>query len=143
MNDRSNLERRLSGVDLNLLVALDALLVTLSVTQAAQRVGLTQPAMSNALSRLRVLFDDPLLVRASGRRMAPTARAKALLSPTRKLILQIQGLLAPRGPFDPSRPHHFRVAVTDYVGMTLLAEVTSRVIGKNPSLSLEALALAD
>jgi LysR family transcriptional regulator, nod-box dependent transcriptional activator len=53
----------LGGLDLNLLVALDALLGERSVTRAAQRVGLSQPGMSNALGRLRRLFDDPLLVR--------------------------------------------------------------------------------
>ena len=61
----------LAGVDLNLLVALDALLSERSVTRAAQRIGLSQPGMSNTLARLRRLFDDPLLVR-QGAGLAPT-----------------------------------------------------------------------
>ena len=65
----------LGGLDLNLLVALDALLSERSVTRAAQRVGLSQPGMSNALGRLRRLFDDPLLVR-QGATLVPTARAR-------------------------------------------------------------------
>jgi DNA-binding transcriptional LysR family regulator len=135
-----NDERRLSGVDLNLLVALDALLGTMSVTQAAKRVGLTQPAMSNALERLRQLFGDPLLVRA-GNGMVATARAQALRATLAHVLLQIRGMLVPQGPFDPSLPHHFRIAVTDYVGLTLLSKLSAGVLGGHPSLSLEAVAL--
>ena len=64
----------LGGLDLNLLVALDALLTERSVTRAAGRVGLSQPGMSNALARLRRVFDDPLLVRR-GASLEPTARS--------------------------------------------------------------------
>jgi DNA-binding transcriptional LysR family regulator len=135
-----NDERRLSGVDLNLLVALDALLGTLSVTQAAKRVGLSQPAMSNALERLRALFGDPLLVRA-GTGMVATARAQALRATLGHVLLQIRGMLVPEGPFNPSLPHHFRIAVTDYVGLTLLPKLAASVLGEYPSLSLEAVAL--
>ena len=66
------------NVDLNLLFAFDALLAERNVSRAAERVGLSQPAMSNALGRLRVLFDDPILVR-SGRGMVPTPRAESLV----------------------------------------------------------------
>ena len=72
----------LGGIDLNLLVALDALLSERSVTRAAQRVGLSQPGMSNALARLRRVFGDPLLVRR-GAALVPTARAVALAGPVR------------------------------------------------------------
>ena len=70
----------LAGVDLNLLVALDALLAERSVTRAAERVGLSQPGMSNTLARLRKLFGDPLLVR-EGMALVPTPRAEALRQP--------------------------------------------------------------
>ena len=70
----------LSGLDLNLLVALDALLSERSVTRAAQRVGLSQPGMSNPLARLRRLLNDPLLVR-QGATLVPTARAETLIGP--------------------------------------------------------------
>lgn len=66
---------KLSGIDLNLLVALDALLAERNVTRAGERVGLTQPTMSNALSRLRYLFNDPLLVKV-GRNLELTQRAR-------------------------------------------------------------------
>jgi Transcriptional regulator len=74
----------LAGVDLNLLVALDALLAERSVTRAASRLGLSQPGMSNTLARLRKLFGDPLLVR-EGLTLVPTPRPNrsASRSPTR------------------------------------------------------------
>src|SRR5919204_190195 len=75
----------LGGLDLNLLVALDALLSERSVTRAAQRVGLSQPGMSNALARLRRLFNDPLLVR-QGAMLVPTARAEALIGPVQEAL---------------------------------------------------------
>src|SRR5262252_2212629 len=73
----------LAGVDLNLLVALDALLAERSVTRAASRVGLSQPGMSNALARLRKLFGDPLLVR-EGMTLVPTPRAESLRQPVQE-----------------------------------------------------------
>jgi hypothetical protein len=82
----------LRSVDLNLLVDLDALLRELHVTRAADRIGLSQPAMSNALSRLRYIFKDDLLVRtASG--IQATPKALELLEPTRQVIRQIERVL--------------------------------------------------
>jgi len=69
----------LRSIDLNLLVALDALLTVRHVTKASERVGLSQPAMSNALSRLRGMFDDELLVRtATGMKATPRASGRAV-----------------------------------------------------------------
>jgi DNA-binding transcriptional LysR family regulator len=73
----------LSGVDLNLLAVLDALLSERNVTRAARRLGLTQPATSHALNRLRALFSDPLLVRGTGG-MIPTPLAEQLAVPLRR-----------------------------------------------------------
>ena len=75
----------LAGIDLNLLVVLDVLLAERSVTRAAARLGLSQPATSNALARLRGTFGDPLLVRTTGG-MAPTPRAVALQEPLRQAL---------------------------------------------------------
>ena len=75
-------ERNLSSIDLNLLVAFDSLMAERNVTRAAERNGLTQPAVSKALNRLRYLFDDPLFVRRD-RSMEPTARAIELAGPIR------------------------------------------------------------
>src|SRR5437899_8596319 len=96
MNDGMNLR----SIDLNLLVALDALLTERHVTKAADRVGLSQPAMSNALSRLRAMFGDELLVRtATG--MKPTPRASELTEPLRQLLRQVERVLESDSGFDP------------------------------------------
>src|SRR5205823_11518589 len=89
----------LAGVDLNLLVALDALLAERSVTRAARRVGLSQPGMSNALARLRRLFGDPLLVR-QGAELIPTSRAEALAGPVREALELIRGAIETPAGFD-------------------------------------------
>lgn len=80
--------------DLNLLVALDALIATGSVTTAARRLHLSTPAMSHTLARIREAFGDPILVRA-GRRLVPTERAQALAEPVRALVAQAQALRDP------------------------------------------------
>src|SRR5215475_15119908 len=79
----------LRTVDLNLLVAFDALMVERHVTRAADRIGLSQPAMSSALSRLRGLFDDPLLVRTANG-MQPTPRATELIDPVTNALKQVR-----------------------------------------------------
>lgn len=94
---------RLTAIDLNLLVALDALLSEGNVTRAAERIGLTQPAMSHALGRLRKLLGDPLLVRTP-RGMRSTPRAEALIAPIRRSLADIERALSERPPSSPSRP---------------------------------------
>ena len=84
--------RTIADVDLNLLVALDALLAERSVTRAAERVGLSQPGMSNTLARLRKLFGDPLLVR-EGLALVPTPRAESLRQPVADALSLIQQAL--------------------------------------------------
>ena len=79
---------RLAGLNLNALVALDALLSERNVTRAARRLGITQPAMSQSLARLRELFGDPLLVR-KGRSMVLTPRAEAMLLPLSDALLSV------------------------------------------------------
>src|SRR5579883_1403561 len=91
--------RNLSAIDLNLLVAFDALLAERNVTRAAERVGLTQPALSKALNRLRGLFDDRLFVRR-GHAMEPTARALALGAPVRRALDEIRMTLGRPTNFD-------------------------------------------
>ena len=90
----------LRSFDLNLLVAFDALMSERSVTKAAQRLKLGQPAMSHALASLRLLLDDEFLVRV-GTVMEPTAKAIALAPRLRELLLQIQSTLTADAPFDP------------------------------------------
>src|SRR5882724_9452347 len=103
----------LRAVDLNLLVALDALLTERHVTRAAERIGLSQPATSSALGRLRHLFKDELLIRtASG--MQPTARALELIEPTRQVLRQIERVIDSDAGFDPQRSaRSFTIRMSD------------------------------
>src|SRR5258708_15912347 len=90
----------IAGLNLNLLPVLDALLTERSVSRAGARLGLSQPAVSNALAQLRTLLGDPLLVRKGGG-MAPTERALALAGPLRAALLALEQALAPPAAFDP------------------------------------------
>ncbi len=106
--------KRLSSIDMNLLIALDSLLTEGSVTAAAQRHGVTQSAMSHNLARLRELFDDRLLVRV-GARMKPTPRAQQLQPALRAALVQVEGVLVGRTGYDPTTADTvFHVATTDY-----------------------------
>ncbi|MEM1316511.1 MAG: LysR family transcriptional regulator, partial [Pseudomonadota bacterium] len=105
--------------DLGLLVALDALLQAEGVTAAAQTLGISQPAMSAQLARLRRLFNDPLLT-PSGRRLLPTARAMEIKAPLRALLADLDLLVRESAAFDPaSSTRAFRVVGTDYVHAVL------------------------
>lgn len=109
----------LRRIDLNLLVVLDALLSEQHVTRAAERLHLSQPAVSHALARLRDLLGDPLLVRA-GSTLVPTARALELVAPLAEALAQVQSLLAPN-TFDPATARRtFRVAMSDYGAAIIL-----------------------
>ncbi|WP_115717115.1 LysR family transcriptional regulator [Gallaecimonas mangrovi] len=103
---------RLAKTDLNLLVSLNALLENMSVSRAATQLNLTQSAMSKTLTRLRLLFDDPLLVR-QGQGMKATPRAEALFQQLQQLLPQLEQLLQP-ACFDPaSSDRTFRLSVID------------------------------
>src|SRR5919201_671414 len=117
----------LAGVDLNLLVAFDALMQERSVTRAASRVGLSQPGMSNALARLRKLFGDPLLVR-EGTTLVPTPRAESLRQPVREALSVIQDALDTRDGFDPaSSQMTFTVSCSDYSLLMLIGPLVRRL----------------
>ena len=92
----------LSRVDLNLLVVLDAIVAEGGVSRAAERLNLTQPAVSHALARLRELFDDPLFVR-EGRTLVPTALTKRLVDPLRQSLQALGALIDKGESFDPAR----------------------------------------
>ena len=101
------------NLDLNLLKALDALLDERSVTRAATRLSLTQPAVSGMLTRLREAFNDPLFIRAP-HGMVPTLRAQALASPVKQLLADAEALLYP-ATFDPLQADFtWTMAATDY-----------------------------
>ena len=108
----------LNNLDLNLLKALHALLEEGSVTRAAERLSLTQPAVSGMLGRLRQYFDDPLLVR-SGQRMVPTQRAESLRKPLGRILGDIEALVRPT-EFEPQGlDATLRVGMTDSAFRTL------------------------
>ncbi len=92
---------QLNRFDLNLLIALDALLQEKNVTRAAERVFLSQPAMSASLQKLRDYFQDPLLVRV-GRDMELTPKALSLVHPVREALLKVQQTLGTEASFDAS-----------------------------------------
>lgn len=113
----------LSRIDLNLLVAFDALLAERSVTKAAARVGLGQSAMSHNLARLRQLFDDELFVR-SPEGMRPTPRALALADRVRVTLSDIEALVTRANEFDPANTERtFRIALPDSVEMLIGAKL--------------------
>jgi len=102
-------------LDLNLLVTLEALLAEQNVTRAAERLHLSQPAVSTQLSRLRTLFDDPLLI-PTQRGMTPTAKALELLEPLRLALDQVRATLAEHRHFDaPTASLTVAIACTDYL----------------------------
>lgn len=101
--------------DLGLLLALDALLEECHVTRAAERLNISQPAMSAQLARLRDLFQDPLLV-SSGRQMVPTPLALELQEPLHKILEQLAQLVREKTPFDlASSTRTFRIIASDYL----------------------------
>jgi len=105
---------RFNKLDLNLLVALDALLTECNITRAAARINLSQSAMSNALGRLRDYFDDELLVLV-GRKMEPTPRADVLREAVRDVLLRINTTVTAPAEFDPSTSEReFTLFVSDY-----------------------------
>ncbi|MDB5091890.1 MAG: LysR family transcriptional regulator [Mucilaginibacter sp.] len=130
----------LRNVDLNLLVVLDALLSERNVSRAAQRIGLSQSAMSAALARLREVFHDPLLVRV-GRGLALTRNAEDLIVPIRDALSRIEQALLQRPGFDPAvDARTFSISASDYASLVLLTRfVRGDCIGgaqhHNPSLA--------
>jgi DNA-binding transcriptional LysR family regulator len=137
---RAMTERNLRAVDLNLLVVFDALMTEHSVTRAAERNGLSQPAVSKALGRLRFLFGDPLFVRHD-RAMVPTQRAKSLAGPIHTALRDIsRTLTAPA--FDPLRVEaRLHVASIDVYHTPLLAVLLRRLRQEAPGVDLHVHAL--
>ncbi|HEU4538988.1 MAG TPA: LysR family transcriptional regulator [Polyangiaceae bacterium] len=129
----------LAGIDLNLLVALDALLEERHVTRAARRAGLTQPAMSNALGRLRRLLDDPVLVPGPKRMLVPSARAQALAGPLHRILGELGEALAPAPRFDPGASRNtFSVVTNDYLQAVLLPPLTRLLAAEAPGVDVTA-----
>ena len=127
----------LSQFDLNLLVSLDALLIERNVTRAGQRVGLSQPAMSGTLSRLRDLFKDELLVRV-GRQLELTPLAQELAPQLRTQLQGVEDLLNARRSFIPATEvRTFSIAASDYVVFLLLQPLVARMADQAPGIKLQ------
>ncbi|RJE85486.1 LysR substrate-binding domain-containing protein [Paracoccus onubensis] len=117
----------LRAFDLNLLIAFDAMMTEGSVTRAAHRLKIGQPAMSHALSTLRMLMQDELFIRV-GQVMQPTARARSLAVPVRQALRQAQLALQGGPAFDPSTEDRiFRIAMSPEVETLLLPDLTARL----------------
>lgn len=130
-------------VDLNLLVYLDVLLRELNVTRAAEQLGITQPALSNGLKRLRQLFNDPLLIRSS-EGMKPTERALDLQPKVREILAQTQYLLEPKQEFKPlSSNRVYRIMVSDYAEATLIPALIKHIRSEAPNIILDLLTPSD
>ena len=108
-------------MDLNLLASLDVLIEEANVTRAADRLGLSQPALSAQLARLRGIFGDPLLIPSeTGRGMIPTARALALRDPLRAALKDLETVVRKPADFDPHRDERtFTIAASDLPTMVV------------------------
>lgn len=125
-------------LDLNLLKALDALLDERSVTRAADRLALTQPAVTGMLNRLRESFDDPLFVRAQ-RGIVPTLRAEQLAMPVKQLLADVDGMLQPQA-FDPLTANMIvKLASTDYALRAIVVPFLSALRQLAPNIRVSVL----
>jgi len=133
----------IARVDLNLLVYLDVLLRECNVTRAAEELGISQPAMSNSLRRLRDLFDDPLLVRTSDG-MTPTDRALELQPLVRNVLAAAEIAVLPKTLFDPTGSDRiFRIMASDYTEVTLLPTLLQRLRREAPGIRLDIMTPSD
>lgn len=133
----------LDKIDLNLLVYLDVLLRERNVTRSASLLGITQPAMSNGLRRLRETLGDPLLVRTS-EGMVPTERARALQPLIRQVLASIEQAVEPDVEFDAkSSSRVFRIMTSDYGEATLLPRLLERLHVDAPNVVLDILTPSD
>lgn len=130
-------------VDLNLLIYLDVLLREKNVTRSAEQLGITQPAMSNGLKRLRDLFSDPLLIRTSAG-MTPTDRATELQPQIRKVLEDLRSIVQPDIAFDAKHSKKmYRIMCSDYAEATLLPAMIKELRHIAPNVILDLLTPSD
>ncbi|MCC6210406.1 MAG: LysR family transcriptional regulator [Burkholderiales bacterium] len=131
----------ISRIDLNLLVVFEALLEHQSVTRAGAAIGLSQPAMSAALARVRALFDDPLFVRAAGG-VRPTARAEALAEPVRRVLQAVRSEVLAKAHFDPRATSRSFTLITPDIGeIAFLPRLLARLAAEAPNATIRTLAM--
>ena len=125
------------NIDLQLLACLAALISECSVTRAADRMGMSQPGMSNALARLRLLTNDELLVRTA-RGMVPTPRALELAESVNAGMRAFEDVLADRSQFNPATARGtITIATADFPGILLLPRLMERLCNEAPGLTVE------
>ncbi|MCA6107983.1 transcriptional regulator NodD1 [Bradyrhizobium cenepequi] len=134
---------RFKGLDLNLLVALDALMTERSLTAAARSINLSQPAMSAAVARLRAYFRDELFT-MRGRELVPTPRAERLAAPIREALVHIQLSIISRDTFKPAKSNRrFRILLSDFMTLVFFRKIVDRVAREAPAVSFEFLPFVD
>jgi LysR family nod box-dependent transcriptional activator len=127
---------RFNKLDLNLLVALNALLTERSISRAAEKIHLSQPATSNALSRLRSYFEDELLV-SSGRLLLLTPRGESLVEPVREVLMRIESTIAAQPQFDPaSETRAFTFLVSDFTTTVLMPALLESLYHAAPGVRI-------
>lgn len=130
---------RFKRLDLNLLVALDHMLRLRSISRAAEQMSMSQSAMSNALTRLRQYFDDPLLVQV-GRRLELTPRAEAMQGAVRDILVRVDAAISSEAGFDPAQSsREFSVLLSDFAMQVLMPHVLRLAYAASPSIRFRLL----
>lgn len=128
---------RFNGLDLNLLLAFQILMEERSVTRAARRMNVSQPAMSAALGRLRAYFQDDILV-THGKQMYPTAHAEGLVGPVGQFLADLDALLVSTARFDPGTTQRsFRIVASDYITASVIGPLSQRLAETAPGVRLD------
>ena len=129
----------ISQIDLNLFTVFDAIYTEGSVTRASQQLHLTQPAISHALARLRLIFEDPLFVR-QGHVMVSTPLARSIIEPVRAALRGLEVTLADAGKFDPALAHkQYNLALRDVLESTVLPPLLKNITRQAPHVSVAAI----
>lgn len=127
----------IKNLDLNLLLVFESLMIEKNVTRAAHRSGLSQPAMSNALGRLRRTFDDQLLIRTPNG-MKPTPLAQSLIEPVRTALDNLRAVIDEKTSFDETSSHRiFHIMANDYVDIMLISDLIQDIHAKASGVSLK------
>ena len=128
----------LSKVDLNLFIVFDAIYTEANLTRAGQIVGITQPAVSNALSRLRETFNDPLFVRTA-QGMVPTPMAQNIIGPVRNALALLRTSVQESRIFNPQQANKtFRISMTDLTEAVILPPLFQRLRRLAPAVLIES-----
>lgn len=128
----------LSKVDLNLFIVFDAIYTEANLTRAGQIVGITQPAVSNALARLRDTFNDPLFVRTA-QGMVPTPMAQNIITPVRQALQLLRVSVQESRSFIPSEANKtYRISMTDLTEAVILPHLSARIRRLAPNVNLDS-----